>query len=714
MLNKITKKDISSINLTILVFSIIVFFFPFFRGLYFEKEFYIASIIISAISVIVFLKNIKSKEKIKFSSSIEYFATAFVLMYLLTFPFSLNKHLASFETVKNLTYLIFFIVIVYKLKTSEDISFINWSLILSGIVASIIGLGSAFGTFSYKGAFVDGMVNSTFQYHNTFGAYMLAVLFLAMGEIAEKDNWKRYLLSGFCYLVFLGFIFSYSRGAWILLPAISIIAFILLKDEGLKRVLISFITIIFSFGVSVPYIYKSIKEQNPFIGWLSVLIGIAVTIIVMFLLDKLLNKLPKINIKKKTIIIALLVSLVIVLILFANSVLIKYLPQSIAERIKGINLKTFTVVERGVFYKDALKIVKDYPIIGAGGGGWQTLYSMYKTYDYTTTQAHNYIIQTWIEIGTLGLILLIGLYLSFLWSSYRIIKSINDDKLFNKMLGIICATLVLILHSAIDFDMALGSYAFFLWAMLGIIVAVEKKYVYNRYNRNAKKLTIPFIVPMLLSIVLLFISGMFHLGYVNAMKAVENVKSKNYVKAQKYFEKAIKQDPFTANYRFDLATIQYNVGVNSKSKELINKSKQNIDNAIKLNERDFKILVNGIALYLRRGDIDKSEELLQKLQKYHPLNDHTYTSSIEIYYNIGRYYLKKGKLDKAKVYFEKVLKINEEVIQMNQRLDKMRKELLKDISDIPYSYIEDRFKINLDNKAIQLINSARDILDKLK
>lgn len=711
MLSKVAKKNIRSINLTILVFSIIIFFFPFFRGLYFEKEFYIASIIISAISVIVFLKNIKSKEKIKFSSPIEYFATAFVLMYLLTFPFSLNKHLASFETIKNLTYLIFFIVIVYKLKASEDISFINWSLILSGTVASIIGLGSAFGTFSYKGAFVDGMVNSTFQYHNTFGAYMLAVLFLAMGEIAEKDGWKRYLLSGFSYLVFLGFIFSYSRGAWILLPVISIIAFILLKDEGLKRVLISFIAIIFSFSVSVSYIYKSIKEQNSFIGWLSVVIGIVVTIIAMFLLDKLLNKLPKINIKKKTIIIGLLVFLVIVLILFANGVLIKYLPQSIAERIKGINLKTFTVVERGVFYKDALKIIRDYPIIGAGGGGWQTLYSMYKTYDYTTTQAHNYIIQTWIEIGTLGLMLLIGLYLSFLWSSYRIIKSINNDKLFNKMLGIICATLVLILHSAIDFDMALGSYAFFLWTMLGIIVAVEKNYV---YNRNAKKLTIPLIVPMLLSIVLLFTSGMFHLGYVNAMKAVENVKSKNYVKAQKYFEKAIKQDPFTANYRFDLGTIQYNIGVNLKSKELIDKSKENIDNAIRLNERDFKILANGIALYLKRGDIDRSEKLLQKLQKYHPLNDQTYTSSIEIYYNIGQYYLKKGKLDKAKDYFEKVISINEEVIQMNQKLDKTRKELLKDISDIPYSYIEDRFKINLDDKSVQRINSARDILDKLK
>ncbi|QIB27592.1 O-antigen ligase family protein [Caloranaerobacter azorensis] len=713
MLDKVVKKNINSINLTILFFSVIILFFPFFRGLYFEREFYVASMIMSVMAAIVFFRNIKNKEKIKFYSPIEYFATAFVLIYLFTFPFSVNEHLASFEIIKNLTYFIFFIVIVYNLKTDKDISLINWSLILIGTIASIIGLGSALGTFSYKGAFVDGMINSTFQYHNTFGAYMLAVLFLAMGEIAGEDNLKKYLLSGFSYVVFSGFILSYSRGAWILLPIVGIIAFILLKTDGLKRVLISFIAIIFSFSMTISHIYQGIKEQNSFIGWLSIVIGIAITAMIIFLLDKLLNKLPKINIKKRTIVIVLLISLVIILILFVNGVLIEYLPHSIAERVKGINLKTFTVVERGVFYKDALKIIKDYPIIGVGGGGWQTLYSMYKTYDYTTTQAHNYIIQTWIEIGTLGLIILIGLYLSTLWSSYRIIKSINNDKLFNKMLGIICATLVLILHSTIDFDMSLGAYAFFVWAMLGTIVAVEKRYV-NKYSKTAKKLTISFIVPMLLSIVLLFTSGMFHLGYVNAMKAVESVKNKDYVKAQEYFERAARQNPFIANYKFDLGTIQYNIGINLKSKELIEKSKQNIENAIRLNERDFKILANSIAIYLRRGDIDKGEELLQKLQKYHPLNDHTYISSIEIYYNIGHHYLKKGNIDKAKDYFKKVISINEEVIQKNQELEKIQKELLKDINDIPSSYVEERFKINLDQKSIQLVNSAKDILNKLK
>ncbi|RKD32265.1 O-antigen ligase family protein [Thermohalobacter berrensis] len=696
-----------SLNITTLILGLVIFFFPFFRGLYFQKEFYIASLIIS---IIILATIILNKEKIVLSTPIEYFAIIFVLFYLINFPFSINKELASFELIKNLTYLMVFLLVSTKITTKKDITYFNWILILSGIVVSLIGLGAAFGTFSYKGAFVDGMICSTFQYHNTFGAYMLGILFLAMGEICDTDDWKIYILNIAGYLLFLGFILSYSRGAWILLPVVGFVAFIFLKNEGLKKVILSFITIIVSFGITFGPIHQGISGQNAAKGWLWLLIGLTITFVISFLLEKVSRKIPTLKVKRIYIAIALLLIVIAVTFLVTSGALNKYLPDSIVQRIQGINLKTFTVVERGVFYKDATKLIKDHPIIGTGGGGWQTLYSMYKTYDYTSTQAHNYIMQTWIEVGTLGILALIGLYLSFIWISYKLLRSITDNNLSDKILGVICSILVLIGHSVIDFDMALGAYAITLWILLGVVVAVSNNFV---GLKSIKKIKIHYIGPIVLTAIILITSGMFSLGRMYSQKAVASFTQKDYIKAEKYFSKAAILNPFNPNYKFDLGNIQYSLGKSQRSKKLMERGLRNLENGLKLNKTDLKILTNAVSLYLNQGNIEKGLELLENLEKYHPLNDNTYLNSIKVYYKLGVFYMKQGKVDEAKKYFEKVVLVDEKVKQLNEELKTRREKLFKDIHDIPKPYAENRFSITLDKSSINAINSAKNILNKL-
>lgn len=43
------------------------------------------------------------------------------------------------------------------------------------------------------------------------------------------------------------------------------------------------------------------------------------------------------------------------------------LPDNIETRLENINFKQHSVLERFTFYKDAMKVVKDYPILGSGG-----------------------------------------------------------------------------------------------------------------------------------------------------------------------------------------------------------------------------------------------------------------------------------------------------------------------------------------------------------
>jgi len=82
------------------------------------------------------------------------------------------------------------------------------------------------------------------------------------------------------------------------------------------------------------------------------------------------------------------------------------IPTSIVDKIKSISFKDRNFVERLVFYKDGLKIFLKSPIFGYGGGTWVSLYFMYQSYLYFTTQSHNYFLQVLLDTGLFGFAIL--------------------------------------------------------------------------------------------------------------------------------------------------------------------------------------------------------------------------------------------------------------------------------------------------------------------
>lgn len=55
------------------------------------------------------------------------------------------------------------------------------------------------------------------------------------------------------------------------------------------------------------------------------------------------------------------------------------LPDNMETRLENINFQQHSVLERITFYKDAVKVVKDYPILGAGGGAGPHCMSIIRT-----------------------------------------------------------------------------------------------------------------------------------------------------------------------------------------------------------------------------------------------------------------------------------------------------------------------------------------------
>ena len=81
----------------------------------------------------------------------------------------------------------------------------------------------------------------------------------------------------------------------------------------------------------------------------------------------------------------------------------KLMPSHLVSSIRNITLSDRNVQERFVFWQDALKIVRDHPVFGLGGGAFEETYRRYQSYYYSSTQTHNHYVQMWAEVGTVGL-----------------------------------------------------------------------------------------------------------------------------------------------------------------------------------------------------------------------------------------------------------------------------------------------------------------------
>lgn len=91
------------------------------------------------------------------------------------------------------------------------------------------------------------------------------------------------------------------------------------------------------------------------------------------------------------------------------------IPAALLARVASISLENRDVQARLLWALDGLKSVRDYPVLGVGGGGWDAIYHKYQSYGYFSTQVHNDFVQIWLEGGTLGVLALLGMFGSAAW-----------------------------------------------------------------------------------------------------------------------------------------------------------------------------------------------------------------------------------------------------------------------------------------------------------
>ncbi len=127
------------------------------------------------------------------------------------------------------------------------------------------------------------------------------------------------------------------------------------------------------------------------------------------------------------------------------------------ERLLDLSNHQNSIVQRLNYWRTAIAIIKDHPILGVGPGNFQEVFLNYKTGVTTDTRyAHNIFLHQWTETGMLGFVSL--LFLVTIFFKKNLFKS---RYLFS-------ASLAFILHNLIDITYFVPQSSLFWWIILGL------------------------------------------------------------------------------------------------------------------------------------------------------------------------------------------------------------------------------------------------------
>ncbi|MGF7057740.1 O-antigen ligase family protein [Brassicibacter mesophilus] len=373
----------------------------------------------------------------------------------------------------------------------------------------------------------------------------------------------------------------------------------------------------------------------------------------------------------------------------------KYIPESIVKRFESISLENHSAQARIAFYRDSFKVIKDYPILGTGGGGWVTLYQMYQSYLYWTKLAHNYFLQMWVEVGIIGLGIFVSLVLGLVYIAYKKYRNIENEDERTVLVSVVVAVAAILGHAFMDFDLSLSALTFILWMLMGVLYSgfsiVRDIDTSNSKNKKIKQNSnICNVVVSLIMLILIIGSSSLLLANKNAEKALAASKKQKIDEAINYFEKASKFDKYNAEYKTDLSTF-YKVKFQlTQDKEYVKKSLELTEKAIRL--APYSSQLNSIAssVYMSIGKIDDALELVEKAIELQPMRTQNYVQKCDAYLAAFNYYAAQKKdLNKAEEIIEEAYKVKEEIKAVNDialKPLKYNEDLVYKIGFIQFNY----------------------------
>ncbi len=224
-------------------------------------------------------------------------------------------------------------------------------------------------------------------------------------------------------------------------------------------------------------------------------------------------------------------------------------------------------------WEDVLKIIKDFPLLGAGFGSFMAIYPLYKTIggDFIYDHAHNDYLELFSDGGIIGFSITACFVLVVLWHGWKMIRVRRDQYAILLGIGSISGLVAMLGHSITDFNMHNGAVGLYFFLLCGVLVAsVNCRFNYyspgSLLERQPKLLDKALCCGVVCALIGVLVvqggsyKGAYHYGkikniYVN--RQLSTVKLRTIVSQMR---RAIAADPFEGLYSYKLATSLWYLG----------------------------------------------------------------------------------------------------------------------------------------------------------
>lgn len=227
----------------------------------------------------------------------------------------------------------------------------------------------------------------------------------------------------------------------------------------------------------------------------------------------------------------------------------KLISDAVSDRIESLFMLR-SAFKRLSFYGDALKMFKDRPLTGGGGGVWEHLYMSYQDFQYTTSDVHSYPFQLLVEAGMVGALMFL---LTLAALAYKLIDLRRKPDAGQLLLWF--GAVVLLGHSFIDFDFVYYSILLIFWALMALLdfPAIKPK-------TTATATCVQRWTAYLLCLALILTAAhwplRFRLATAQGEAYMEAAEAKKGKAAELAIRKAIALDPLMADYKVALASLR--------------------------------------------------------------------------------------------------------------------------------------------------------------
>ncbi len=564
---------------------------------------------------------------------------------------AITSHWAFIEAFVRLGWGVFFVLGYYVARHSAGYNLLLIALIGSGYVIVMFGLLNWFGNAHYKDAVLAERLSSVFQYPNAYAAYLIAIAICALIMVQSSRKKKYRIFHAFMLVpVFLSLLLTLSRGALLVLFIVLIFYLTLLPW---KRQLISLMELgivgiaafaVYGFAVKTRgQLLENYSQGVTLRGWLLVLgISVIASLVVLGVrlwfgkLDD--NKADKRWSPKHLALPVVLVSLGLALyvLILSNFPFSKILPAEIAARLEGVNLQSTSVFLRNTLYEDALRAGADYPVFGAGGGAWSVLSESFKSYPYSSSKVHNFYIETYLESGLFGLIVLMVIlcyvFVLLIGQIKKKIRETNDDI---RWLIFPVFSIVILGHSLVDFDMSFFYLSSLVFLTLGATAAISNRPIAAIWGKG--RVTKAFASGLFLVAIFMIYKCIIALRADEYYRSSMNVLAEEgkYAAYQSAIEQAENLMPGHSQYLLSMAQLNQLMYRETKNESFSKTAEYALNRLKAIDPYNIEAVEINYDLDMDRMNFDRAHEVARRAVALFPWSIGFYENAIELNLRLG-------------------------------------------------------------------------------